>query len=124
MVKLRPHNQSNCLHNHTTESVCDPHRPKSSVELILFVLCVVCNSLLVGTLIDKVTFFKHAISIVSYLWKSRNFIGCWGRRISQNMTFDILDHAIKMTFEQRTENNAIMYVYYHLSKFQALPHSL
>ena len=26
------------------------------------------------------------------------------------MTFDLLDHVIKVTFEQRTENNAIVYV--------------
>ena len=58
--------------------------------------CVVCNSLLVGTLRQKkVTFFEHAISIVSYLWKSRNFIGCWepyrtcacASMMARNMTF-------------------------------------
>ena len=30
--------------------------------------------------------------------------------MARNMTFDLLDHVIKVTFEQRAENNAIVYV--------------
>ena len=28
--------------------------------------------------------------------------------VARNMTFDLLDHVIKVTFEQRIENNAIV----------------
>ena len=30
--------------------------------------------------------------------------------MARKMTFDLLDHVIKVTFEQRTENNATVYV--------------
>ena len=30
--------------------------------------------------------------------------------MARKITFDLLDHVIKVTFEQRTENNAIVYV--------------
>ena len=79
--------------------------------------CVVCRCLLVGTLRQS-DLFEHVISIVLYLRKSHNFIGCWepcrtcacARMMARNMTFGLLDHVIKVTFEQRTENNAIVYV--------------
>ena len=32
------------------------------------------------------------------------------------MTFDLLDNVIKVTFEQRTENNVIVYVFLSLVK--------
>ena len=30
--------------------------------------------------------------------------------MARNMTFDLLDHVMKVTFEQRTENNVIVSV--------------
>ena len=79
--------------------------------------CVVCNSLLVGTLrqsdlfgacnIYCIVFME--ISQFNWLLETCRTCAC-ARMMARKMTFDLLDHVIKVTFEQRTENNAILYV--------------